>query len=242
MELKERIYHNYLTLTSAEPTAPTQEALQKSSHYNRRSIIDKFFPADKDVSILDLGCGWGPFIYACQQASYRNVVGVDASPEQVALAKELGLNQLIQGDIRDFLANCQEKFDVITALDVLEHFTKAEVMDILDRVYAALQPGGLFLLRTPNGEGPFAARYFYGDFTHELCFTRHSLAQVLRAAGFAEMRFYEVAPLPYGVKGRLRSILWQLIRGVLWFYQAVETGAYRDQYIFTLNIMAVAKK
>ncbi|AEB09506.1 class I SAM-dependent DNA methyltransferase [Desulfobacca acetoxidans] len=242
MELRERFYRNYQTLNLAGETALTAQSLQGLSDYYRRSIIDKFLPPDKGLSILDLGCGCGPFLYACQQAGYRNLAGVDASPEQVALARELGLNQVIQGDLRNFLATSQERYNVITAFDVLEHFTKAEVMEILDQVYTALHPGGLFLLRTPNGEGPFAGRYFYGDFTHEVCFTRHSLAQVLRAAGFAEMSFYEVAPLPHGVKSTIRFLLWHVIKGCLWFYQAVETGGWRDRHIFTQNIMAVNKK
>jgi S1-C subfamily serine protease len=49
--------------------------------------------------ILDLGCGHGAIIWAAQRAGYTNVTGVDASPEQVAAAKDLGIAGVRQGDL-----------------------------------------------------------------------------------------------------------------------------------------------
>jgi 2-polyprenyl-3-methyl-5-hydroxy-6-metoxy-1,4-benzoquinol methylase len=242
MSYRRRLYSSYVSANIEREVPITPSIMNHLALLYRKTVIEPFLPKDKQIRILDLGCGYGPFLYACAQAGYQNQAGVDASPEQVALAARLWGGKVIQSDIRDFLKGKNMCFDVITAFDVLEHFTKSEVLGVMDGIYNTLTPGGLFILRSPNGEGPFAGRYRYGDFTHELCFTHHSLMQLLETVGFTKVRCYEVEPLVHGVLSALRFSLWKLLRTALWFYQAVETGDYGNHYIFSQNILAVASK
>jgi 2-polyprenyl-3-methyl-5-hydroxy-6-metoxy-1,4-benzoquinol methylase len=242
MTHRQRIYNGYVRDNIERNGVVTSATLEHLAVVYQKTVIHKFFPGNKDIRILDLGCGYGPFLYACHKSGYRNLWGVDTSPEQVTLAHRLGVKQVLEGDIREFLRGRPESFEVITAFDVLEHFAKGEVMEILDLVNAALTRGGLFILRAPNGEGPFAGRYRYWDFTHELAFTRNSLMQVLRNAGLTEVTCHETAPVPHGVKSAVRLVLWKLLRTLWFFYLVVETGNYRDDYILTQNILAVARK
>jgi 2-polyprenyl-3-methyl-5-hydroxy-6-metoxy-1,4-benzoquinol methylase len=242
MPYRQRIYNSYVKTAVEGETSVTTSTLEHLAYDFLKTIITPFFPKNKQIRILDLGCGYGAFLYACMRAGYKKVMGVDTSPEQVALAYKLWKGQVIQSDIRGFLERKKEDFEVITAIDVLEHFGPQEIMVILDLIHAALSPNGLFILRAPNGESPFAGRYRYGDFSHEICFTRNSLQQVMKTVGFSEVSCYELAPVVHGTASALRYIFWRLIRTALWFYQVVETGVYRDRYIFSQNLLAVGRK
>ena len=45
----------------------------------------EFLPADLDTPILDAGCGMGHFLSYLEQKGYKNLLGVDASPEISAI-------------------------------------------------------------------------------------------------------------------------------------------------------------
>src|SRR5687767_5949781 len=68
----------------------------------RRPYLDRLvrdhFPRQRDAAILDLGCGHGAILWAANRAGYTNLTGVDASPEQVAAAKALGIKGVRQGE------------------------------------------------------------------------------------------------------------------------------------------------
>jgi len=86
----------------------------------------------------------------------------------------------------------------------------------------------------------FGSRYRYWDFTHEVAFTRSSLNQILRNAGFSEVIFRSTGPVPKGLKSSIRFLLWKLIHYLLKCYMLIETGS--GEGIFTQNIISIAKK
>jgi len=48
--------------------------------------------------------------------------------------------------------------------------------------------------------------------------------------------------VPHGIKSSLRWLLWQVIRGILRFYMAVESGAMDSGMIFSQNLFCIAIK
>jgi SAM-dependent methyltransferase len=84
------------------------------------------------------------------------------SEEQVALAAERAIAGIEHAELHAHLGSRHQTYDVILALDVLEHFNNSEVMPVLDLVAAALRPGGVLVARTPNATSPFMGRYRYG--------------------------------------------------------------------------------
>jgi 2-polyprenyl-3-methyl-5-hydroxy-6-metoxy-1,4-benzoquinol methylase len=205
-----------------------------------RWYYGRFLPQDKNIDILDIGCGNGGFVYFLQSIGFKNTYGIDISKEQVELAHKLGIENVVQSDAMEFLRDRTETYDVIFARDLIEHFAKDEIFELLERVYSALKNNGLFIIQTPNGESPFGTLYRYGDFSHEVAFTRSSLNQILRVAGFGNTEFYPMGPVPKGLKSIVRYILWKGINTLLKFYTAIETGSFSG--IFTQNILAIAKK
>lgn len=58
------------------------------------------------------------------------------------------------------------KFDLIVALDVMEHIETSDLVDFMSSVRNLLKPGGMFVARVPNGSSPWGLVYQYGDITH----------------------------------------------------------------------------
>jgi 2-polyprenyl-3-methyl-5-hydroxy-6-metoxy-1,4-benzoquinol methylase len=203
--------------------------------------IGRYLPPRRDAAILDVGCGNGPLLWFLQRQGYTNVHGVDVSPEQLGVARSLGLSQVEQVEAREYLLAHRAEFDVIMAFDVLEHLAKDEVLAFLDAVNDALKVGGWVVIHTANGEGPFGTRYLYGDFTHQTAFTARSIDQLLGEAGLSDILVREVQPVPHGFISAIRWALWQLIRGLLIGYLAVETGVVRG-HTLSQNLIAVAQK
>jgi len=239
---RDRIYQYYVHACQ-QSLAPESIAGLKPRAAHLNTLIHRHFPPDKDAAILDLGCGHGALIYFARKAGYHNVTGVDRSPQQVAEARRLGIEGVHKGDLRQTLQSCQDgSLDAVVAFDVIEHFTKDELLSFVDEVFCVLRQGGKWIIHTANGEAPFGGRSRYGDFTHELAFTRTSIAQLLLASGFSKVVSYEDVPIPHGAKSAVRWALWKLIRSALRFYIAVETGDTGRDCIFSQNFLTVATK
>jgi hypothetical protein len=132
--------------------------------------------------------------------------------------------------------------DVIVTFDVIEHLSKNELLVCADNVRRILRAGGRWIIHAPNAESPMFGRVRYGDFTHEMAFTRHSIQQVARTAGFSRIECMEDAPFPHGVKSSVRWLLWKGIKAALLAWVAIETGFIDREAIFTQNLFALAYK
>jgi SAM-dependent methyltransferase len=241
-DLRTRIYRNYVH-ARGEPLAPAAVAGFAPRAATLRRLIKKHFPAEHTASILDLGCGHGALIYFLKQAGYRNVYGVDASPEQVAAAARLDIEGIREGDLLETLRNLpSDSQDVVIAFDVIEHFTKNELLYFVDEVFRVLKPGGRWIIHAPNGESPFMGAIRYGDLTHEQAFTRVSLAQLFLSSGFSRLECHESLAVSVGVKWPIRLLLWKCIRLLLQVWSAAETANIDRGAIYTRNLLAVAYK
>ena len=87
---------------------------------------------------------------------------------------------------REYLADRDSVYDLITLNDVLEHIPTTEVMGLLKALRSALRPGGTLVIRVPNIANLFASYSRYLDITHVAGFTEYSLMQVFDKAEFVE--------------------------------------------------------
>jgi 2-polyprenyl-3-methyl-5-hydroxy-6-metoxy-1,4-benzoquinol methylase len=206
-----------------------------------RAYFGRHLPTNKAAVIADLGCGYGGFLQFLKQEGYANVIGVDKSREQVEAAHEFGIQNIQYQELAQFVIERPGAFDCVTAIDVLEHFSKEEILPVLKSVYDALRPGGSFLMQAPNAASPFFGRIRYGDFTHSVAFTRASAVQLLIAAGFTDVEVYPTGPVVHGVLSAGRWLLWKAIEFLLRVYLVAETGMFRG-HILTENLIVVAHK
>jgi cyclopropane fatty-acyl-phospholipid synthase-like methyltransferase len=242
LDYRTRIYDHYVNSRQTSLAPPNIEAMQPRMHLLNKIIIEHF-PADKNINIFDLGCGYGAFIYACQQLGYVNTSGIDRSPEQIESANKLGIKGTTHGDLMDSLKSFPDASqDIVIAFDVIEHFTKSEVLPFVDEVYRVLKPGGKWIIHAPNGDALFGTTIRYGDFTHEMSYTKTSINQLLKSSNFTTVICKEDIPIPHGLKSVIRYVCWKVIRGLLRFYLAVETGNPSVDAIFSQNFLSVAIK
>jgi SAM-dependent methyltransferase len=236
-----RIYNHYVSGRHTTLAPESVGDFGGAAPYLRR-VIRSHFPPDRDAAIIDLGCGHGALVHLARQAGYGHVFGVDLSAEQVAAAQRLGIEGVEQGDLLDTLGGLPSASrDVIVAFDVIEHFTRDELLPLVDAVHRVLKPGGRWIIHTPNAESPFFGRIRYGDLTHEQAFTTTSIGQLLLSSGFREVRSYEDGPVVHGARSAVRYLLWRGIRSMLRLYLAAETGS-PGSGVLSQNFLTIAEK
>jgi 2-polyprenyl-3-methyl-5-hydroxy-6-metoxy-1,4-benzoquinol methylase len=238
--LRERMYGAYLQGGAASGHFFSIQDLERRRP-TLASLVSRHFPEQRNVEVLDIGCGHGALSYFAREQGYLNVAGIDVSPQQVELARQLGIEGVEEGDLLESLRQRPAaSLDVIVAFDVIEHFTKDELLDLVDAAARVLRPGGRWLIQAPNGESPFCGAIRFGDMTHEQAFTRTSLDQLLLASGFGSVRCFETAPVAAGIKGVVRLLAWKFIRVALRVWSIAETGDTGRDAVFTRNLLAVA--
>lgn len=239
-EEKEKFYSRYVSAHNAHLYKKTTEREMRRHFPAFEKYYMRFLSNDKSKRIFDFGCGDGDLVHWLQWSGFNNAEGADVSPEQIGVAKSLGIKNVFCEDARKFLANSKLRYDCIFLRDVLGHFEKSEIMDVLDVVYKNLNDNGLIIIKTPNAESPLSGQLRYGDFTHEVSFTRTSLMQIMEVAGFKETKAFGTPPVIHGVKSLLRFVLWKSVESLLRFYRLVDSGS--SNGIFTQNVIVCGKK
>jgi 2-polyprenyl-3-methyl-5-hydroxy-6-metoxy-1,4-benzoquinol methylase len=180
-------------------------------HYNYK----KYMPLSLSAKLLDIGIGRGEMLTCMGKWGYSDCTGVDISPSTVDFCKSLGLNCILVNDTVDWLSDKDSAFDVITLLDVLEHFPKDDVIVLLQSLYKSLKTGGKIIIQVPNMQAPDSNLHRYNDFTHNIGFTEHSLRQVLMAAGIPTFTFHGYEGI---TDNTLKSNLIIVFRSLYWRY------------------------
>ena len=172
--------------------------------------------ANERPRLLEVGAGRGFLLAALREAGYGDLTGVDLSLEDVAYARDRLQLEVVLSDAREYLRGNPDTFDVVVAKAVLEHVRKDEVLPFLEDMRDALRPGGRVIIEVPNMDWLFAAHERFLDFTHEVGFTRESLAQLLRSVfGNAQVHAAE-EPMPQPWKPHLRRrVLRPLVRALV---------------------------
>lgn len=164
-----------------------------SEHIHRmnsfyRGLLKSIIPEDKNIHILDVGCGMGFALLALQDMGYKNLAGVDIDCGQVesCLAKKLNVVQV--NNTIDYLLSHMNRYDLILALDVIEHIDYPEQLSFVKAINNALKKNGKLICTVPNANSVLASRWRYGDWTHHMSFTELSLEFLLYNAGFDDIQ------------------------------------------------------
>lgn len=238
-DYRHKIYENYETKFNRVIDNVDKKSLISLYEHYKIKILPFLQQYDSQIRILELGCGPGYLIKFLTQNGFKNVVGIDISREQIALAKSKGFNVFL-ADVFDYLRKKTNKWNMVFALDFIEHFSKDELFEMLKLIYDSLEEQGVLIIRTPNAEGIFPNRIIYGDLTHQTIFNENSLSQLLNHSGFTKLTFFENSPVSKNIKGMMRSILWRTIKLPLNFIRIVETGG--SQKLWTQDFYCIAKK
>ncbi len=99
--------------------------------------------------VLDLGCGAG-FLSNHLAARGHHVTGIDTTPENLGVARAHDATKTAAYEVADACALpfADGSFDVVCAMDLLEHVTEPE--KLIGEVGRVLRPGGAFFFHTFN--------------------------------------------------------------------------------------------
>jgi 2-polyprenyl-3-methyl-5-hydroxy-6-metoxy-1,4-benzoquinol methylase len=220
-------------------------------------LLLPYLPADKNIRILDVGCGMGFTLMALKDMGYKTVEGIDIDRGQVesCQAKHLSVTQV--EDSVAYLSSQIEQYDLIVSLDVIEHVPKDSQLSFVRSIQNSIKPGGKLICTVPNANAGLASRWQYDDWTHYHSFTEHSLDFLLYNSGFAEIQIHPTEffhPPTFKLISRnwirgsfWKSVLhWQLFRFVRTFRRiemVAELGWDQGQFVpLSLNILATAVK
>ena len=176
----------------------------------------------KSATVVELGSGSGSLLGWLRSKGFEDLRGVDLSPDDVRFANDyLGGEYVLESDGAAYLGGQAGKVDVIVAKAIVEHIAKADLIGLLDAMAGALRPNGMVLIEVPNMDWLLSGHERYMDLTHEVGFTRESLATLLllrfrrrRGARFAAGRSNEVtATLAAAARRRDRRALYVVGEG-----------------------------
>jgi len=141
-----------------EGTATLEEAqVNKIEHVCRKLRLSR------GETVLDVGCGFGGFMF--HAASHYNVAltGTNTTTEQVAaVASEIGRRELgakmrvIEADFRE----PQGLFDKVVSIGVLEHAGRDQLDEVVKAHADCLKPGGLGMLHFIGHVGRRETEFF----------------------------------------------------------------------------------
>lgn len=236
---EKNIYMNYFTFKNKVDITP-EKTTHEANEVER--LFFKFINSynNNNSKILDIGCGNGNVLSFLRKKGFQHVTGVDISEEAVRICNLLGFDNVFHADIKDFFLHDNKKYDIIFALDFIEHHDLDAIMNILQIVNSILNSGGLLIAQTPNGASLFGRIYFSDDISHKTLLTEKSIFQLLSICGFKNISLYSLYPnIKSGIKGLVRYILFKLIEMVMKVVYMIQIGENR---IVSPNIIIVAHK
>lgn len=238
-DFRKELYAGYVSAFKQENLNESAQAQVTYDTWCDATYFPLLRDLPKDAKILDLGCGPGRTLQFLKNKGFTNTVGIDISEEQTEIARRRGLNA-ITADVNDFLVQHVNEYDAVIMIDVVEHFSKSELLDLFKLIHYSLKKDGIVLFQTCNGEGLYPNQIMFGDLTHMTILSAGSSEQLLKATGFDRIRVTGTPPVPSGLKGMLRGIAWKMISGWASFVRRIETG--KRHRIWTENFVCRAQK
>lgn len=131
----------------------TDRSLLKSNHiYQDKIRIVCRYLQTKKGKLLDIGFGWGILEKKIENYSNLDVSGIDISTEAVNYANKNLKGQFITASIFKIPFKNNE-FDVIVALDIIEHIRPTMVFNAYKEILRVLKKDGIFIVTMPINEG-----------------------------------------------------------------------------------------
>ncbi|UCE73455.1 MAG: class I SAM-dependent methyltransferase [Methanomassiliicoccales archaeon] len=237
--MKEDLYDNYMTTHFGGVHREIGQEYGIYHTYFSKNYL-RHMPKNRKSRILDIGCGMGHFLYFLEKEGYGNYLGIDISGENIDFCKKQNFNVKLC-DVFEYLKGNNKPFDVIVMNDIIEHFNKKEIIELLKLARTNLVKNGRLIVKVVNSSNPILgpnSRYI--DFTHEIGFTEESLMQVLKISGFMECAVYPQDIYiyyhnPLNFVGMILSKLFNAVFRLLFILYGRKTTR-----IFTKSMIAVA--
>jgi cyclopropane-fatty-acyl-phospholipid synthase len=147
-----------------------EETLEEAQRAKKRLIATKLHLNRPDLTVLDIGCGWGGLALTLAVEYGARVTGITLSTEQLALAQAraeaAGLADRVQFRLADYRV-VTGRFDRVVSVGMLEHVGVVHYNTFFQVVRNRLTPDGVALIhhigRTdgPGASGAWLQKYIF---------------------------------------------------------------------------------
>lgn len=147
----------------------------------RRRVIDLVLAKlglPSGARILDAGCGSGRNMV--ELGRLGTVTGIELSPTSVAVARERGVGEVVEGSVLE-LPFADQSFDLAVSLDVIEHLE--DDRGALRELRRTVAPGGALVVTVPAYQWLWSA---HDEINHH--HRRYNTKMLLQAASEAGWR------------------------------------------------------
>jgi SAM-dependent methyltransferase len=181
---------------AADATYVAFENRFRGSREEIRERLGGYVEAFRGLSpVADLGCGRGEFLELLREANV-DAIGAETNARAAAECRERGLAVEETGLVGFLAARPAGSLGGVFAAQVVEHLPPAVLQQALREAHRALRPGGLLVLETVNTRSVLAfLEVFCRDLTHEKPLHSETLAFLVAAAGFTDVRVEARSPV-----------------------------------------------
>lgn len=169
-----------------------------------------------NIKILDIGFGQGLFEDLIDKKIDKcDLWGIDMASATVSDIQRKYIKRkwkFIEGNISETKLP-REYFDLIVALEVLEHIQPRNIFKVLSKIYLALKQGGKFIVSVPLNEG-LEAMLFCGKNpnAHTRIYTPDLIKSELIVSGLTPK--YEKVLYAFNSQYYIKSLICKLIPGI----------------------------
>jgi SAM-dependent methyltransferase len=155
-------------------------------------FIERYRPDSDHLKILDIGCGSGLMLDALDRIG--QTYGMDMSDEAINFSKEIFRGRVEKGSLPDQLPYQRNFFNLVTALDVIEHIDND--VDSIDAIRSLLVPGGKCIFTVPAYMFLWSSHDEVNE--HKRRYTLPELKEKLVRAGFTveKISYYNTVLFP----------------------------------------------
>tara|TARA_Y100000590_G_scaffold458718_1_gene614040 strand:- start:2590 stop:3777 length:1188 start_codon:yes stop_codon:yes gene_type:complete len=144
-------------------------SLQQAQIDKKNHIIKKL-NIQQNMSVLDIGSGWGGLALQIAKDTGAKVKGITLSKNQLETANQRaqkeGLNEKVKFELIDYRQE-KESFDRIVSVGMFEHVGVNYFADFFSKIYKLLNDNGVCLLHTigytgkPASTNPWIRKYIF---------------------------------------------------------------------------------
>lgn len=147
------------------------DTLYTAQRNKAERILEKLY-LQRDMTLLDIGCGWGYLLIRAAREYGIKGLGITLSKEQKNKFEEQiereGLTEQLSVELMDYrdLEKSGKTFDRVVSVGMLEHVGRENYELFIKNVEKVLNPGGLFLLHyisalKEHGGDPWIKKYIF---------------------------------------------------------------------------------
>jgi 2-polyprenyl-3-methyl-5-hydroxy-6-metoxy-1,4-benzoquinol methylase len=188
------------------------------------TVLEVLRSIQPNGSLLDFGAGVGTFAKELLRTfNLTKLVGADLMPRPDELPESI---EWIQSDLNDSLLLPDASFDVITAVEVIEHLENPRA--VFRELQRLLRPDGILVLSTPNQEslrsyvtlmlnGHFASFRNQNYPAHITALLSEDIVRICRETGFASpsFRYTNMGRIPMMTRYSWQQVSLEMLNGRL---------------------------